>query len=404
VQTGRSERQVIAFLAFILALLAFGIDIVLPSFDRLRDEFGLGAGSGEVSLVITFYFFGMAGGQVLYGPFSDRFGRRPVLVAGLSVYALGALGATLAPGMEVLLGARFVWGVGAASCAVLYTAIARDLYEGDQMARVMQLVAAVFLIGPMVAPSIGELLLLTGWWRSVFAVGVILALVAALWATAFGETLAAQDRRPLQFSETARAFGSIFRTRKTLGLILALTFSNGAFFIYLGSGQPIIDEIYGYGDWFALIFGTMAIFISIGLYFASRLTVRIGAEEMASRASLGTVAASILFLIVAFVTDGRPSFFVWYGVAVVALAFMTVINPTCISLALQPMGKTAGTAAGVLGLVSQGGGALLAALFDRQIDQTVTPMAVAFVLYGSISAGFVAWALRASVPEVAARQ
>ena len=220
---------------------------------------------------------------------------------------------------------------------------------------------------------------------------MVSALVGGLWAYRFGETLAEENRRPLQFRETAMAFRTVLRTRTTLGFMLAMTFSDGAFFIYLGSGQPIIDEIYGHGNLFALIFGLMSVCIAIALVIASKLTDRLGAKVMASRATAGIVASGLVFVGVSLATDGRPSFGVWLVVATIGLALMTVITPTCMSLALEPMGAMAGTAAAVIGLVSQGGGALLAAVFDRQIDTTVTPMAVAFLLYGSIAAALVAW-------------
>ena len=130
----RSEAGVVAYLGFTSALLAIGIDTALPAFDEIREEFSLADGSGEVSLVVTAYFLGMAAGQLPMGPLSDRFGRRPVLLASFALYLIGALGATLAPSFGILLGARFLWGLGAAGPAVIGNAIARDLYSGDQMA------------------------------------------------------------------------------------------------------------------------------------------------------------------------------------------------------------------------------------------------------------------------------
>lgn len=393
-QRVRTERQVIAFLAFLSVLLAFGIDISLPAFDELRDHFHLAEGSGEVSLVVTFYFLGMAVGQVLYGPFADRFGRIPVLTVGLAVYALGAAGASAATSIEMLLGARLIWGLGAASAAVLYPAMARDLYEGDRMARIMTLVMAVFLIGPMVVPALGELLLLTGSWRSVFAFGLVLAAIALVWSRRFGETLPEERRRTLDFSETAAAFRAVLGSRRTIGYMLAVTFAEGAFFTYLGSGQPVIDEIYGYGDWFALIFAAASIVIAAAMFTSSRYTTRYGAAPVAHAATAMIVALGGLLTLVCVATDGRPGFWLWFALVAPALAAMSIVTPTALSLALEPMERMAGTAAAVIGMVSLGGAALLAAVFDRLIDDTVTPMAVAFLVYGTISAACLWWAGR----------
>lgn len=392
----------IAFLAFVSSLLAFGIDVSLPAFDELRDHFELAEGSGEVSLVVTFYFLGMAGGQLFYGPFADRFGRLPVLTVGLSIYAVGATGAAAATSMEMLLAARLLWGLGAASVMVLYTAMARDLYEGDQMARVMTLVMAVFLIGPMIVPALGELLLLTGSWRSVFVFGVLLALVAIAWSRRFGETLPDDRRRPLEFGETLTAFRAVFRSRRTLGYMLTVMFAEAAFFIYLGSGQPVIDEIYGYGDWFALIFAAASVVIAVGLLASSRLTTRFGAATVARVSSGLIVGFGALLTIVCLTTDGRPDFWIWFAIVAPALAVMSIVTPTGLTLALEPMERMAGTAAAVIGLVNIGGAATLAALVDRRIDDTVTPMAVGFLIFGALSATAVRWAGRPATPRVPA--
>ena len=131
----RSDRHVILYLAFLSALMAVSIDTALPAFDEIRDHFGLTSADNRVSLIITSFFIGATLGHLFYGPFSDRFGRGPVLRAGMVVYALGALGATLAPSMTALLAFRFVWGLGAAGSGVLRVAIARDLYRKPDGAR-----------------------------------------------------------------------------------------------------------------------------------------------------------------------------------------------------------------------------------------------------------------------------
>ena len=230
-----SERQVIVFLAFLSIILTFGIDSVLPAFDEIREQFELKPGSGEVSLVITWYLLGMAAGQLLWGLLSDRFGRRSILVVGLGLYGLGALGAGLAPNMTGLLTMRFVWGLGAASPSATRLAIARDLYSGDQMARVVSFVMAVFLLGPAITPAVGEGILLIGDWRLVCFSAAPLAALAVFWSVRFGETLPRSSRRPIDLGATGRGIRAVLLTRVTIGYTLALMFTFGAFFVYLGS-------------------------------------------------------------------------------------------------------------------------------------------------------------------------
>lgn len=396
----RGEPAVVAYLAFLGVILAFGIDASLPSFDQLRTEFGLADGSGEVSLVVTTYFLGMATGQMVWGLLADRFGRRVGVIAGLVLYGVGALGAAAAGGFAMLLVARTIWGLGAAAPAVLRTSIARDLYSGDQLARITSFAMAVFLIGPAIAPSVGEAVLLVGSWRLVFAAAVPLAVVGIVWAGWFGETLAPENARRLDARTSVEGIRVFLGSRAAAGFTVAVMLGHGGFFIYLGSGQPVIDEIYGLGDWFALIFAGTAAAIATAVLIASRLIRRHGAQPVASVAAVMTVIIGGIFLLVALATDGTPPFWFWY-VSVTAFSAMTMVTiPAYSALAMTPMARVAGTAGGVFGLMTIGGGSLLAAVFDRQVDTTVTPMATGFVLYASGSLAMMRWARAGSLEIV----
>ncbi len=396
----RTERQVITYLAFLSVLLAFGVDVSLPALDEIRSGFHLGPGSGAVSLIVTAYLLGMAAGQMIYGTLSDKFGRIPLLLAGIGLYAVGALGSTVAPGMDVLLAARFVWGVGAAAPSVLRPAIARDLYEGDQMARITSIVMAIFLIGPALAPSIGELIMLAGSWRYVFVGGLVLAVGAVVWTIDFGETIADDNRREIDLGAIGRAFRTVIRNRAAFGYIMTMSFSFGAFFVYLDSGQPIISEIYGLGNWFALLFAGSSLSIAAAVLISTRYTKSHGAAAVARFGVFGHIAAAGVFTIVAFSTAGRPSFWVWYLFLCLMGSSNTVLTPTANALAMMPMARLAGAASGVLGLITLGLGASLAAIIDRQITNTVTPMALGNLVYGLLSLMALVWARGGSLEPV----
>ncbi len=381
-------------------LLAFGIDAALPAFDEIREEFDLAASSGEISLIVTFYFFGMAAGQLFYGPLSDRFGRRPLLLSGIGLYCLGAAGGSLAPTFEVMLAFRFLWGFGAAGPHVLSAAIARDLYSGDQMARVLSVVMAVFLIGPSLAPLAGDGLLTLGGWQIVFLAALVLAVIMTGWALQFGETLPADRRRSVKPQAIWAGMRVVVTNRASAFYIAAMVFSFAAFFIFLGSSQPIIDEIYGRGDWFAVIFGAISAINGAGVAFASRLIRSFGAAAVARASFFGLVGAYAALTLAALVADGVPSFWFWAAAITVTSTLSTIIATTCISLALLPMERIAGTAAAVRGVATLGFGSILAAAIDRQIDTTVTPMAVGGLIYSVIGAGLLLWARGGSLEPV----
>ena len=385
-----------AFLAFVSVLMAFGIDAALPAFDELSRDFGLDARGLSPAITGTPYFVGMAIGQLIFGVLADRFGRRPIMMVGLSVYALGALGAATANGLGMLLVGRFIWGLGAAAPAVLRMAIARDLYAGERMARVVSLVTAVFLIGPIVVPFIGEWILLTGSWRAVFAVAIALAAVALAWAFAFGETLAPEHRQPLRIRPITRAFAAVVTTRVTLWAIIAQAFFGAAFFIWLGSAQPVIDRIYGRSSQFTLLFGLSGVGMAAALLVNNRLISRFGVRPMAVRAAWVFVLAGLAGLTVAIAWGGVPPLWAWFAWALVANAMSMIMTPMCAAIALGPMADQAGMASAVLGLGQLGVGALLAAVVDARIGATVTPMLVGATAFGAAGLGALLWSGRGS--------
>jgi DHA1 family bicyclomycin/chloramphenicol resistance-like MFS transporter len=394
VSTERSERSVIAFLAFIGVLMAFGIDAALPAFDQLSEAFDLDERGISPAVTGTVYFAGMAVGQLFYGILADRFGRRPVLIAGIAVYAVGAICSALSPNLEVLLAARFVWGLGASSPTVMRMAIARDLFAGDQMARVVSTFSAIFLLGPIFMPFVGEAILLVGDWRLVFSAGVVLAGVTLVWAIRFGETLAPELRRPIQLAPIREAFGAVLRTRVTLWILIAQAFFGGAFFVWLGSAQVVLDNIYERDAQFTLFFGASGIGMALALLFNRRLIVKYGAEAMVIRAATVFVAVSVVGLIGTLLADGVPTVWFWFGWAMVANAMGMIMGPMSASLALEPMADKAGTAAAILGVAQLGVGAAFAAAVDAQIDTTVTPMVLGSLVYGSLGLGCLVIALR----------
>ncbi|MEM1334070.1 MAG: Bcr/CflA family efflux MFS transporter [Actinomycetota bacterium] len=393
---GRSDAAAIAFLAFVGVLMAYGIDAALPAFDQLRDDFDLDTRGVSPALVGTPYFVGAAVGQLAFGVVADRFGRRPTLLAGFALYALGALGSALADEFGLLLAARFVWGLGAAAPSVLRFAIARDLYDGDRLARVISTFSAVFLLGPIVVPFVGELIIAFGSWRIVFLAGVPLAAVAMVWTVRFGETLRPEHRRPLQLAPIVDGLRTVVATRVTRWIALAQVFITAAFFIWLGSAQPVIDVVYDRDEQFTIFFGLSGAGMALALLCNNRLIDRFGTRRMVRVASLTFVGVTVVGLVVALASDGVPPFGLWFAWAICANACSMVIGPMSTSIALEPMADKAGTASALFGVAQFGLGALLAALVDARVGDTVTPMLVGALMFGSLSLLFLLVALRGS--------
>jgi DHA1 family bicyclomycin/chloramphenicol resistance-like MFS transporter len=392
-----SERSSIVLLAALSATTALGIDLALPAFSDIRADLGLAPDSNRVALTVTVYFLGMAGAQTLYGPFADRYGRKPVLAVGLTLYLVGALASALAPGFGWLVAARFVWGVGAAGPRALSLAIGRDLYSGERLARILAVVAAVFMVVPALAPLIGQGVLAIGSWRWVLAAPVLPVVVLLAWLARFPEPLAPERRRPLTWGRTGEAFRAVVADRVTLGSTLAIMFEMGAFMSFLGSSQLLFDDVYDRGDQFALWFAGMSVVMGIVVFVGSRQVDRWGVERVIGLLLPVSLALSFVVVVWSLATDGRPVFLGWFVLVTVINASRTLINSLLQARAMQPMGELAGTAAAVIGTISFGGGAFLAGVVDRMVDGSVTPLAVAYAGYGLASLVLARWARPGSV-------
>jgi DHA1 family bicyclomycin/chloramphenicol resistance-like MFS transporter len=368
-------------MASTMALTALSIDLMLPAFDEIRADFGLPADSTDTAAIITLFFLGMAVAQLVYGPLADRFGRKPILYVGLAIFALGAIGSALAGSLASLLAFRFLWGVGSAGPRVLSLSIIRDVYEGDQMARVMSFIAAVFIFVPVVAPSAGAVLLNLAGWRFLFWLCAGLAVAIGGWHLRLDETLRSADRIVrLEVRSVARAARVVVTNRQAVGYTVALTFVFGAFVSYLASSELVWDEVYGRGDQFPLIFGALALAIGVAILVNGLIVDRVGARRIVHGSLFSYVATAGLALVVAILGDGSPNFWLFAGLLGLALVSHGLLIPNSNSIAMSPLGEVAGTASSLIGSFSILGGALLGAVIDRAFNGTVTPMITGFFL------------------------
>ncbi len=395
----RPQWQVVFFFAFVGMSTAYGIDASLPAFDEMRPDVGLPPGSNRITLAITVYFLGMAVGHPFYGPIADRFGRAPTLRIAMAVYAAGAIGSMLATDFEFLLACRTVWGVGAAGATLMHTTMARDLFSGDRMARVMSLVSAVFLVGPVIGPLAAEGILQVASWRWVYAVALLfpVAIVAAGWR--FGETLDPAHRRPLRVGPTLEAARTVLGCRRAILYIAAVTVGDGAFLIFLGSTQQVFDIVYDRADQFAVLFAATAVVYAIGFLLLNPAIGRWGAHPVGVTVITAALGVHGLLLAVTLAADGVPGFWTWFVLVTVGSALLALLLPVAMSKALEPLGEVAGTASGILGLVHITCASLLAALVGIQLGDTTTPWSVGAFAYNAVSLAILVAAGRTPEPD-----
>ncbi len=379
----RSEAIAVAVIAGLAIVMAFGVEAALPAFDEIDTDIGFSDRGWSTSLTVTTFLAGMGVGTLVWGPLADRFGRRSTLLLGCAVGGLGALATAAVDDAVAMLVARAVWGAGAAAPASLRNAIARDLFDGDRLARVATIASAVFLIGPVLMPLVGEGILVVGSWRTIMLIGAGLFGAGALGVIWFGETMDPTHRRPLAPAAQLAGLRSILRTRSALGAMGAAMFLGGAFFHYLGSAQPIVADRYGRPGWFAGIFALSGLVMATSLLANRWFIGRFGARPVGLGGSVAFIAVSAIGAAVTIAGDGLPSFWVWVVWVCAANGLNSILTPITTALALDPLGEQAGTGASLLGFAQLGPGALLAAVLDGRLgDDTITAMPVGMGLYG----------------------
>lgn len=361
-------------LAGLMALNAFAIDAMIPALPAIGAALGV-ATDNDRQLVVVAYMFGFGSTQLLWGPLADRFGRKPVLAAGVLLYVAFASLCAFAWSFPLLIAGRVAMGASAAVTRVLVVTMVRDLFDGEAMARIMSLVFMVFMLVPVLAPSVGQGILLVGSWRAIFGVLAVYGLLMALWSwRRLPETLHPEFQRSLRFSEIGSAMWATLRDRQSLGYTLALTVTFGALTAYIASVQQIIFDAFKAPGAIGIVFGAIAAPMALASWLNSRVVGTFGMRRVGHG---GTIAfAGVTAVHAALAVAGQESlvlFIVLQGLAMAAFAFTSSNLGT---LAMENMGPIAGTASSVQGVIGTIGGAAIGLGIGRAFDGTPVPFLI----------------------------
>lgn len=382
-----SRPEFIALMAALMALNALAIDVMLPALPYMGEALNV-ADENERQFVIAAYMIGMGVAQLAFGPLTDRFGRRAPLLAGIGVYIVAVIIAAFAPSFTMLLVLRFIQGLGAASVRVITTAVVRDRYSGREMAEVMSLVFMVFMAIPVIAPSIGQVLLLTGPWQTIFLFMGGLALVFWLWTfVRLPETLPLDKRRPLSMKGVTEGFHIVFTNRVAISYGLAGMFLFGALFGFISSSQQIYVDIYGLGVYFPVAFALVAGLMAVSSFTNSRVVRRVGMRRLSHGAMLTFTLVSGIWL--AFAMSGFLPLWLFFGLLCVIMFSFGWAASNMNSLSMEPLGAVAGTAASVFGFIQTVGGALIGGYIGQLFDGTTVPAAAGYFTMGVMSLVFI---------------
>ncbi len=386
-QMGRAEF--IAMMAFLMALNALAIDIMLPGLQEIGAALNV-ENENHRQYVVSAYLIGFGLAQLFYGPIADRFGRRMPMIVGLGIYVISSLAVVFVPSFGMMLLLRFIQGIGSAATRVITVSIVRDVFGGRQMAEVMSLIMMVFMVIPVVAPGTGQVIMLFGDWQWIFVFMAIIALIVGAWMyIRLPETLAAEDIRPFTPKVILDGFRIVLTNRVALCYTIASTFIFGALFGFINSAQQVYVGIYGLGVWFPVAFAAVALFMALASFVNAKLVGRFGMRKLSHGSLLGFIAINALWLVVQLLGPQPMPFFLFLGFFALAMFQFGWIGSNFNSLAMEPLGHVAGTASSVLGFMGTIGGSLIGAVIGQAFDGTALPMVTGFFVVGFIGLVFV---------------
>ncbi len=393
---GPRMGEFVALMAALMACNALAIDSMLPALPAIGNALGL-TNDNERQLVITAYLLGFGISQLIYGPLSDRFGRKPILVGGLIFYCIFAVGAGLASSFEMMLGARAMQGSAAAVTRVLTVSIIRDRFHGAAMAKLMSTVFIVFMIVPVLAPFFGQAVLAFATWRFIFFSLAIYCGVVGMWmAIRLPETLPIERRRPLAPRKVISAIVETLTHRLSIGNTVALTLIQGALFGFINSIQQITFDVFNQPEMIGFVFAGIAGPMAASSFLNTRIVHRYGSRTIMLRALAVFATCAALHFILVFLNGETLVQFV--VLQALTMASFGLIAANLGSVAMEPMGHIAGTASSVQGVISTSGGALIGLAIGQSFNGTTIPFLFGFTMCSLLALALAIWTNRPEKP------
>jgi len=377
-------------MATLTALAALSIDMILPALPAIGASLGV-ARANDNQLIVSLLFLGFGIGQLFYGPLSDAVGRRPAAFAGLALFSAGCVLSLLSRSFPLMLVGRFLQGLGVAGPRTITIALVRDRFEGREMARVMSLITVVFILVPIVAPAMGQVVLAAAGWRAIFGVYLALSLLVTTWfAIRQAETLPRARRIPLTVGRIAAAARHVVSQRQSIGYTTAAGLVFGALIGYLTTAQQLLQQQYALGTRFPLYFAMVAFSIGAASFLNAGLVMRYGMHALSTWSLRGVFLSSLVFGMAAGAWSGQPP--LWSLMTYLMASFFGIglLFGNLNALAMQPLGHIAGTGAAIVGGLSTLISLTLGTAIGQFYNGTVLPLVVGFAVL-SASAMLVSW-------------
>jgi DHA1 family bicyclomycin/chloramphenicol resistance-like MFS transporter len=387
------QKEFIVLVALMMALVALAIDMMLPALPMIGKELGV-TESNDNQLIISILFLGIAFGQLFYGPFSDSFGRKLSIYIGFGLFLFGCGVSLWSQSLEVMLMGRFIQGFGLAGPRIMSVTLVRDHFGGAEMAKVMSLVMAIFIIVPIIAPALGQLVLNYTVWKVIFIFFIIYATLLLIWFTLrMPETLTKDKAHPFSFKRIGKVIVEISKNRISMGYTIASGFVSSLFLGYLNSSQQLFQDAYKMGESYALIFALLAFAVGLGSFLNGQVLVkRFGMKTMVRYASFSMIILSSLFYILTFRSGGLPELWQLLTFFVLILFHNGILFGNLNSLAMEPLGHVAGIGSTIVGALTTFISVPFGIVIGLSYNDTVNPLIIGFIIFSTLSFLVIYWA------------
>lgn len=372
-------------MALTMSLVALAIDTMLPAHGLIGEEMGV-QNINDTQFMVYMLFIGLGFGQLLFGPMADSFGRLPSIYLGLAIFVVGTVISLFSQTFEIMLAGRLLQGIGVAGPRIITVAIVRDLYAGRQMASVMSFIMSIFILVPAIAPALGQGIMLLSGWRTIFWTFLALAAVIAAWfAVRQPETLRPADRQTPDFATLSRNTREVLSSRIAMGYTLAAALISGAFVGFLATAQQILQVQYELGVLFPAYFAPLAFCVGASTLTNGKIVMRFGMRALATNAAMAITLISGAMLVAASFWQGTPPLWMTMAGLMSLFLFIGFVFGNLNALAMEPMGRIAGTASAAIGALTTLISSAIAVACGAFYNDTIYPLTISFFVLGMLS-------------------
>ena len=379
-----SQAEFVVLMAALMSIVALSIDAVLPALPNIGNHLSI-SDPNQNQKIITMIFLGLGIGQLVFGPLSDSFGRKPIVYMGFTVFIAASIICITTKSFEMMIFGRILQGVGLASPRTMCIAMVRDTYSGDYMAKILSIVVMIFILVPVVAPTLGQALMVYFSWKSIFVFTLGFGVLVMLWFwLRQNETLKDKYKIPYRLSIFKTGTIEFFKIRSAVIYTILSGLITGSFMVYLSTSQQIFEKQYGLSKEFPLIFASLAISVGLATFFNSRLVVKFGMRRIVHTAMLSFVGISFMYVLIFHAKVNPP---IEILVSFFALQFFTIgfLFGNLRALAMEPLGHFAGVGSALNGFISTVMAVPIANFIGGFVKNSVVPLLTGFLVCGLLA-------------------